>query len=630
VVRGDLVSNRAAKAKRKTERPPPLAASAAASVAFQLDALWIAALIFGAVLVAYFPAIHGKLLWDDDAHVTAANLRSLHGLWRIWFDLGATQQYYPLLHSAFWIEHKLWGDAVVGYHLANILLHASAACLLLLILRRLKIPGASLSAAIFALHPIYVESVAWITEQKNTLSGVFYLGAMLAYLRFDQERRKPLYIVASALFILGLLTKTVTATLPAALLVIFWWQRGRLSWRRDVAPLLPWFALGAAAGLFTAWAERTLIGAEGAAFELSLLERCLLAGRVIWFYLGKLFWPVNLLFIYPRWEVNPAVWWQYLFPLGAAALVGALWLIRRRTGAPLAALLFFIGSLFPVLGFFNVYPFLFSFVADHFQYLAGIGIIVAASAGGAALVARVAPPARRAGQALGILLLAALTILTWHQSRIYNDPETLYLATLERNPGCWMCRNNLGILLAHTGRRQAAIELYEQALRIKPDYSEAHNNLGNALLQAGLTSEAMARYEQALKFKPNYAIAHNNRGRVLLLTGKLTEATEAFETAVRVKPDYAEAHYNLGLTLFQAGRIEEAAGHYKEALKFKPDYPDAHNNLGNILFLTGKPSEAKKEFEAALSIKPDYAPARQNLSMLRSQQLKTDPLKGAP
>ena len=349
--------------------------------------LFAAALVL-AVLFVYQPAWHGGFIWDDDAHVTRPELRSWHGLYRIWFDLGATQQYYPLLHSAFWLEHKLWGDATLGYHLVNILLHATAAVLVALILRRLAIPGAYLAAAIFALHPVQVESVAWITELKNTLSAVFYLGAMLVYLRFDQTRKTPLYWWALGLFVLGLLSKTVTATLPAALLVIFWWRQGRLSWRRDVVPLLPFFGLGAAAGVLTAWVERKLIGAEGAAFELTIIERCLIAGRAIWFYLGKLVWPAELIFIYPRWHVSQAIWWQYLFPAAALLLLAVLWGLRRRWRGPLAGLLFFVGTLLPVLGFCNVYPFIYSFVADHFQYLASLGMITLASAGVALLLER--------------------------------------------------------------------------------------------------------------------------------------------------------------------------------------------------------------------------------------------------
>ncbi|HTT57026.1 MAG TPA: hypothetical protein VMF63_07955, partial [Opitutaceae bacterium] len=442
----------------------------------RLRTLAMAVLLLGAALLAYGPALRGGLLWDDEGHVTKPELRSLAGLGRIWTQIGATQQYYPVLHTAFWIEHRLWGDATPAYHLLNVLLHVCSACLVALILRRLWDGGAGpstslrafgsgpmgegherrryagaewLAAWIFALHPVMVESVAWIAEQKNTLSTVFYLLAVLAYLRFDERRRWPWYALALGAFVLALGTKSVTATLPGALLVVLWWRRGRLEWRRDVAPLVPWFAAGLAMGLLTSWVERRLIGAEGVEFNLTGLERGLLAGRVVWFYLGKLVWPSDLVFIYPRWNVSAAAAWQYLAPAGVAAMLGALWSVRGRARGPLAAALFFGGTLFPALGFFNVYPFVYSYVADHFQYLASLGIIVlAAGAWGRAWSAPTARPGFRRGllalAAAG--LIATLGVLTWRQSRIYRDLPTLYRATVERNPDCWMAAFNLGNL----------------------------------------------------------------------------------------------------------------------------------------------------------------------------------------
>ncbi len=286
--------------------------------------LWdagLCALMFCATLVAYLPALRGDLLWDDNMHVTRADLRSLHGLWRIWFDLGATQQYYPLLHSAFWLEHRLWGDAVLGYHLTNVVLHAASALLVVMIVRRLALPGAWLAGFVFALHPVCVEAVAWISEQKSTLSGVFYLAAALIYLNFDGTRRKSHYFTALALFVLALMSKSVTATLPAAILVVLWWQRGRLDWKRDVMPLVPWLVVGASAGLFTAWVESAprLIGAQGAQYALTWLQRLLLAGSVPWFYAWKVIWPADLMFTYPHWTIDSSELRQYLFPLALAA-----------------------------------------------------------------------------------------------------------------------------------------------------------------------------------------------------------------------------------------------------------------------------------------------------------------------
>ena len=369
---------------KRTTGPASLPAVAAA---VPESGRWPLAAVFGLVWVvtfaAYFPALMGGLLWDDAGHVTRPDLQSWSGLARIWFEVGATQQYYPLLHSAFWLEHRFWGEATFGYHLVNVLWHATSACLLVAILRRLMVPGAVLAAFFFALHPVGVESVAWIAEQKNTLSTVFYLAAALAWLRFEDERRSARYAAATLWFVAALLTKTVTATLPAALLVIAWWRRGRLSWRGDVLPLLPWFAVGVGAGLFTAWFERTSIGAQGADFNLGLVERGLLAGRIFWFYLGKLVWPADLMFFYPRWHVDAAAVWQYLFPVAALALVGGLvwWTRRGRGRGLLAAALLYGGTLFPVLGFMNVYPFVFSYVADHFQYLASLSFFALIAAG---------------------------------------------------------------------------------------------------------------------------------------------------------------------------------------------------------------------------------------------------------
>lgn len=511
------------------------------------ETAWIAALLAIAVLVAYSPALHGDFVWDDDAHVTRPELRSIDGLGRIWFDIGATQQYYPLLHSAFWLEHRLWGNAVTGYHVANILFHAASASMIVLILRRLDVPGAPLAAALFALHPVNVESVAWISEQKNTLSMVFYLGALYAYLRFDRERRTSLYLIASALFVLGLLTKTVVATLPGALLVILWWKRGRLSLRQDLLPLEPWIALGGVAGLLTARFESRLLGAESAEFSLTLLQRILLAGRVVWFYLGKLLWPVNLAFIYPRWVIDVSAWPQYLFPLAAPAVVAAGWMFRGRSRTPLALTLLFVGSMFPVLGFVNVYPFVFSFVADHFQYVPSVAIATAVTAGVTRLAARVGPRARRAVQAGALAVLAALGASTWIHSHAFTDPETLYAATLDKNPDCYLCLNNLATHDAQEGRLDEAIERYRQALRIKPDSPEAHNNLGSALAQSGRVAEGISELEKALEAAPNSVSARTNLGILLYSVGRIADAKAQFEAALGIMPDYRPAQHNLAV-----------------------------------------------------------------------------------
>jgi tetratricopeptide (TPR) repeat protein len=583
-----------------------------------LRALWERGWLKGLLLVAviilvYQPVWHAGFIWDDDAHVTKPALRSLNGLARIWMQLGATQQYYPLVHSVFWVEHRLWGDATVGYHLINILLHAFSALLLVKMLRQLKIPGAWLAAAIFALHPVQVESVAWISEFKNTLSGAFYLGSALAYLGFDRNRNGGNYALALGLFVLGLMSKTVIATLPAALLVVFWWQRGKLSWKQDVLPLIPFFVAGIGAGLFTAWVERKYIGAEGAEFNFSIVERFLIAGRVTWFYLGKLFWPVNLVFVYPRWNVSQTVWWQYLYPGAALLLLGALCWQRRRWRGPLAGLLFFGGTLFPALGFFNVYPFRFSLVADHFQYLAGIGPIVLVAGGIATALGRWCrgKPFLKPGLC-GVLLLT-LGALTWRQCGMYANIETLWQTTLARNPNSSLAHNNLGNIFLEKGQVDGAMTHFQKALEIQPRYAPAHNNLGNALLRQGRMDEAMEHFQKAIDIQPGFAQAHNNLGIVLFHKGQVDEAMTHFQKALAIQPDNAEICNNFGNALLGKGEVDGAIRCFQKAVAIAPDFAGAQENLGMILSQKGQVDEAIVHYQKAVALQPVNAEFQYNL-----------------
>jgi tetratricopeptide (TPR) repeat protein len=561
------------------------------------------------VLAAYWPALHGGFIWDDDAHVTRPDLRSVLGLWRIWSEPGATQQYYPVLHSVFWVEHRIWGDAALGYHLANVLLHLAACFLLFALLRRLSVPGALLAAAVFALHPVCVETVAWVSEQKNTLSSVFYLLAALAYLRFDSERRARWYVAGLALFALALLSKSVTATLPAAILVVLWWKRGRLSLRADVLPLFPWFGLGIAVGGFTAWVERSFVGASGAAFSLGPVERLLIAGRASWFYLGKLLWPGHLVFIYPRWVVSPREAWQYLFPAAALCVLGTLFLLRGRSRAGLAAALLYVGTLFPALGFVNVYPFVFSFVADHFQYLAA-AFAVAALCGAATVLAhrlpaRMLAPARLSGAAL----VGLLAFLTWKQCGNYRDVEAFYRSILAGNPDSWMAHDNLGVVLVQKGKPEEAVPHYREAIRLNPSYPEAFNNYGNVLAKAGRWSEAEEAYAGALKARPSFAAAEYNWGYALNQAGQYARAEGHLRNALRLKAGIAEVHYELGNALANSGRIAEAMDEYRQALALRPAFAEAHANLGLALAEQGIFTEAILQISEAVRLRPEYAEA---------------------
>ncbi|MFT3782680.1 MAG: tetratricopeptide repeat protein [Nibricoccus sp.] len=577
---------------------------------------WLA--LFACTLLAYSPALHGGFLWDDDGHLCKESLRSFHGLWRIWTELGATQQYYPVLHSAFWLEWHLWGEAVLGYHLVNVFLHATSACLVALLVRRLKLPGAWLARFIFALHPVCVESVAWISEQKNTLSTVFALGAAITYLRFDEERTKKRYSIASALFVLALLSKTVTAMVPAALVVVAWWRHGRVRWREDVLPLLPWLALGAAAGLTTAWVERTFIGATGEDFMLTLGERGMLPARILLFYLWKLVCPLNLIFIYPRWTPDPTAPWQYIFPLILVAALVFFWWRRSKERATIAGLLVYAILLFPALGFVNVYPFRYSFVADHFQYLASLAIVIP-------FAADLAPTSTSQvwRKVLAIVVVLTLGILSWQQAHLYRDAETLYRETIARNPQSWLAYNNLGNI-RDTGpeRHDEILALYRKALELAPDNPEPHINLASTLSRRPDTlPEAIEHWEITLKKKPAFADGHNNLGVLLTrVPNRLEDAISHFETAVRLQPNFTAAHSNLGTALAKVpGRLPDAIRHYRIAHDLAPNAETCFN-LANALAKTpASHAEAIALYEDALKAKPDYAEAHCNLAVLLAQ-----------
>ncbi len=457
--------------------------------------------------------------------------------------------------------------------------------------------------------------MAWISEQKNTLSTVFFLTAALAYLKFDGTRRPRDYVVASAFFVAALLSKSVTATLTGALLVALWWRRGRLTWARDFRPMLPWFAIGAVVAAFTGWVEHTVVGAKGPDFALNLAERFIVAGRAIWFYFGKLVWPADLIFIYPRWGIRADQVWQWAFLVAAFLVLGVFWRLARTTRAPLAALLVYAGTLAPTLGFFNIYAFIYSFVADHWQYLASIAVIVPA----AALWARWRERARGWGPiwAAGVVL-GCLGSLTWHQSQLYTGIERLYRITLAKNPECWMAHNNLGLLLVGAGRTTEAIGHYRAAIRILPTHPLAHNNLGIALQQLpGRLPEAIAQFREAIRLRPEFDLAHANLGQALAPDpARRDEALACYRRALELNPANVEAHDNCAnLLAGLPGREAEADGHYKQALRLRPSFVGAHCNYGNFLArLPGRAPEAIAQYRRALQIDPSYFDALLNLA----------------
>ncbi|MDX1682926.1 MAG: tetratricopeptide repeat protein, partial [Phycisphaeraceae bacterium] len=525
------------------------------------------------VLAAHGPALGGGFIWDDDTYVTENPvLPAEDGLAWIWTEPRATPQYYPLVHTTFWLEYRLWGLEPMGFHAVNLLLHALGAVLLWGVLRRLKVPAAWLAAALFAVHPVHVESVAWVTERKNVLSGVFYLAAAWAYLRFERPeddeviRWWPGYGLAFFLFVAALLSKSVTATLPAALVLVYVWKRGRLR-LRTIWPLVPMLVVGIAAGLHTAWLERVHVGAEGAMYELSVWERLLVAGRGWWFYATKLVWPTDLAFIYPRWDPASAGVVDGLILLAALMVPVGLWLARRRIGSgPLVAVLFFGGTLVPAIGFFNVYPFRFSFVADHFQYLASIGILVLMAAGvdrGWRAVARSAETAGRWRPVVWVVPVAVLALLAHDRAWSFTSSERLWERSLAANPRSWLGQNELGIVRRGAGDLDGAIVRFSRAVELNPKFLAARVNLAEALRTRGRTREAMAQLEAALEQHPRYGPARLARGLMLAERGELERAWDQLERAADAMPRSAVVQHRLGLVRQELGHDDAAGKHFQ-------------------------------------------------------------------
>jgi tetratricopeptide (TPR) repeat protein len=585
--------------------------------------------LIGLTLIAYLPAFHAGFIWDDPDYVTQnATLRSLDGLRQIWFVPRSLPQWYPMVHTTFWVEYQAWGLWAPGYHAVNVLLHAANAVLLYAILRKLQFPAAWLAAAVFAVHPVHVESVAWVTERKNVLSGMFYLMAMLVYLRsgfgfrgsgFGEDKAEALsssfpetrhpkpdtrYFLALGLFVLALWSKTVTCSLPAAILLVVWWKRGRITWT-DVRPLIPFFILGAASAMYTGHLERAHVGAAGAEFDFSPIDRVLIAGRAVWFYVWKLILPMNLSFIYPRWEIDASRRWLFAFPIAAVLLVVALFMLRRRIGrGPLVALLFFGGTVLPALGFVNVYPMRYSFVADHFQYLASIGVIVL-------LVGALRRWTGKTTPYMPVILIP-LGLMTFAQARVYEDKLKLWTDTAAKNPHSWMVHTNLGDALSDAGRADEAFEEYRKALELAPTLPETHWNVGIGLSRRGDFDGAMREYDEALRLEPKFPQAHFSRGNVYEERGQLDAARAEYERAVALKPDFAQAYYNLGVVAEKQDRLEDAIKAYRSAVANRLEYEAAHFSLANLLFKQGHYDEAAVHYSQVVRIDPRRAEAHVN------------------
>lgn len=603
---------------------------------------FLAGAILLMVLIAYIPAMMGSYVWDDDKYVTENPLLTMpDGLSRIWFSLDSPSQYFPLVYTMFRFEHGLWGLHPFGYHFINVLIHALNAILLWWILRRLRIPGAWLAAALWALHPVNVESVAWITERKNTLSTFFYMLSVLGWMRFldkDEQNKWTFYGLSIAATALALFANPTACTIPAALVIVLWLRKERLTLRR-VAEITPYVVLGLAMGLVAISWEKYHQGTLGVQFAFTLPQRFLIAGRALWFYLGKAILPVKLTFSYPQWKINAGSPLQYLWPIAAVGAAVALWKYRKKIGdGPLLAGAFFAATLAPMLGFISLYTFRYTYVADHYQYVACIAPIVLFAA---FLSCRVA--SARARNAIAAVLLCLLAAGVWRQGSTYKNSETLWNDVLSKNPASWIAHDGLGAELNSQGMKSAAMDEYHEAWKLNPNHWEVYAGMGALLDDQGIHKEAIRTYERGLRLNPQSPELHFGLARSLNLTGKKSEAVREYQAALKLYPEYVEAHCNLAIVLADQGKLKESEQHLKAALAINPGLQEVRADLKAIqqrqkdmrlrqlissqnpaaaiylqameLHKQGKIQDAIPLYLKAIKTKPSFAEAHNNLGL---------------
>lgn len=579
--------------------------------------LW-GSLLALAVVASYMPVWRAGFIWDDDGRIwTNPCVIGPLGLKEIWTTNAA--DICPLVVTSFWAEHALWGLAPLPYHLVNIALHAACAILLWRVLLSLRIPGAWLGAALWAVHPVQVETVAWVTEQKNTQSGVFYLLTILFYLRgLRGDARKGTYALTLIFAALALASKSSTVVLPLVLGLCAWWIEGRWHWR-NVAKLTPIAVLAIFPVLLTLWTQKLQFqGPESLQFARSFPERLATAGDAVWFYLGKLTWPHPLIFIYPRWQIDATSPIAWLPLLAVIAVFVLLWWRRNAWARPwFFAFTYFIAALAPVLGLVDGFFWRYSLVGDHFQYLASMGPLALAGAG----LSRLAP---RLTVTFATALMLIFAAVSWQRTAVYQNIDALWSDTLAQNPSCWMAYNNLGLTYYKRGDLEDAMAQYQKALAINAHLAEPHNNLGNALVQQRKIGDALTEYETALDIDPYYGRAHNNLGNALFQSGRVDEAIAHYKRALEIDPRYVDAYNNLGNALGQKGDLNNAVTAYDEALQIAPADARAHDGLGNALNQSGKVDEAVIEYQTAIRLDPTYIEAHNDLGVTLLQKGQVD------
>ncbi|MGK0201811.1 MAG: tetratricopeptide (TPR) repeat protein, partial [Planctomycetota bacterium] len=593
------------------------------------------------LVLAYWRVTQCGFIWDDDDYVWQNPvLRSWGGLGQIWFEPTSLPQYYPLVHTSFWLEAHLFGlppfgttmekanEWATGYHLVNVVLHGMSAMVLLRLGRRMAVPGILFAALWFLVHPVHVESVAWVTERKNVLSLLCYLLAAERWLRwhdgphrFDSDgsrkeatrersgdTRRRDYVIGSLWLLGALWSKTVTASLPAALLIIIWWRDGKIT-KRAFMGALPWFVVGASLGWFTVYLEATHVGAADAPWQLQGMQRIAVAGGACWFYFGSLLWPFDTCFNYPRWDVNPPSILLWAAPVAALLAVVGAWLMRARIGrGATAALLLFGGTLVPAIGFFDVYPFRYSFVADHFQYHASLGLIVAFSA----VLARLLQ--QRAGEtvavAVGGVWLVVMSFTTQAALHEYRDFKTLWTITLEKNPNSMLSLANLGGLATDARDLAAARDYLTRALAIDDTGNEANVNLGIIEQLSGNPEAAKKYYLRGLALKPNDPNVRNNLAVLAIEATDYLEAIRLTREALVIDPSYYTAHATLGWALTETKQWQAAMPELEWVLQRTPDVLETRRRAVRCLLGLKQPGPAAGNALLAVKNYPGDAEAR--------------------
>ena len=588
-------------------------------------------LLLAVFLVYAQPVWHAGFLWDDDHHFSENPvIVGPLGLKEIWTTQAAL--ICPLVLTTFWVEHALWGLAPLPYHLVNVFLHGACAVVLWRVLRSLQVPGAWLGAALWALHPVQVESAAYITELKNTQSGLFFLLTILFFVKGLRARADGVksadvrYYALTLLFAaLAITSKFATVVLPAVLALCAWWVEGRWHWRNLVrlAPIFLMSGIGIVVLMAPHPADMTVV--DNAIGARTWPERLVTAGYVAWFYLGKLLWPQPLMFVYPLWNVSAA--WYSLLPF--VALAGALVFLWFKREVPACrawffALAYFLIVVSPFLGLIDEDFWTYSYVEDHLQYLASMGPLALVGAGMARLSSLLSPAKPWLQPALGAIVLAILGLLSWQRAWVFQSDEALWNDTLAKNPDCPMARTNLGTLFLDRHDVEAALVQFQQVLDIHPHHVAATLDLGMAYSQMGQADKAAEQFRKVLAIKPAYPLAHYNLGVVLLQTGQIDEAMAEFKKALSLRSDYAAASNDLAVAFLKKGQTDQAIAQFKRTLEINPRFPGAHYNLGIVLLKSGQPAPAIDQLHQDLEIDPTHAESYYQLAMISAQAGRLD------